>query len=86
MDLSKAFDSISPDAVKNKFSRLLIPGHIYSWIESFFKEHFHCNNVTSSDMRARTLKIIHRASIGPVSYVIMVSDFVQSLIALKTTH
>ena len=76
IDFSKAFDSVRHSAVLEKFSHLDLPDHIYNWIESFFRDRFHCTRYgdRKSEFRAITASIIQGSTIGPASYVVTASD------------
>jgi len=76
LDFTKAFDSVRHSAVLQKFSHLDLPDHIYNWIESFFRDRFHCTryNDQKSEPRSITASIIQGSAMGPASYVITASD------------
>ena len=76
LDFSKAFDSVRHSAVLDKYSRLMIPDHIYNWIESFFRGHEHCTRFGDqvSDFQKIMASIIQGSGIGPASYVVTASD------------
>jgi len=76
LDFSKAFDTVRHSAVLEKFSKLLIPDHIYNWIESFFHGHSHCTKFghETSDFQDIMASIIQGSCIGPASYVVTASD------------
>jgi len=65
--------------VLDKYSRLNIPDNIYNWVESFFQEDSHSSDSTRFGgqvfaLKATSASIIQGSVIGPVSYVITVSD------------
>jgi len=41
LDFSKAFDSVRQSTALQKYLLLLLPDHIYKWIEAFFRDHSH---------------------------------------------
>ena len=51
IDFSKAFDSVRHSAVLEKFSYLDLPDYIYNWIESFFRDRFHCTRHVGQKVR-----------------------------------
>ena len=76
LDFSKAFDSVRHSAVLEKYSLLNIPDNIYNWVESFFRDHQHCNRFGDAVSQFRTImaSVIQGSGIGPVSFVVTASD------------
>ena len=76
LGFSKAFDSVRPATVQDKFSRLNIPDNIYNWVESFFRDHSHCTRFGDkvSTLKTISASTVQGSVVGPVSYVITASD------------
>ena len=53
-----------------------MPDNIYNWIESFLRDHSHCNKFGNEVSEFRKIKasIIQGSGIGPASYVVTASD------------
>jgi Reverse transcriptase (RNA-dependent DNA polymerase) len=76
VDFSKAFDSVRPSTLLQKYASLELQDNIYNWIESYFQHRSHSKTFRGqfSSQEEVTSSIVQGSSIGPASYVVIAAD------------
>ena len=76
LDFSKAFGTVRPCSVMEKFSKTSIPDNIFNWLVSYLSGRDHCTkyNGVISSAASINASVVQGSALGPLAFLICSSD------------
>jgi hypothetical protein len=76
LDFSKAFDTVRHSSLIDKIAQLPIPDSVHNWLIHYLRDRTHCTKINGivSNPLPINCSIIQGSPLGPVNYILNVTD------------